>query len=322
MNITFHFPPELMQLLIDTIPLLCRSKKDVLLFFKGAGVSDADANDLWEKVATDPDSINKYEIVRTILTRLNEQGESGLRQRREVLKRVVEWEDFSTCWANDQLKAKGLVAEIRRVVQVKDSFTRINQERENERRQRMAEKETEAAAQRNKQASIATVKKELYSLFGETDAPKRGKALEGVMNRLFATYAVLVRESFTLRGTSGEGIVEQIDGVIEIDGNLYLVEMKWWNEPLGKGEVSQHLVTVYHRGQSRGILISVSGFSEPAITICKEGLQKSVLVLCKLEEIVMLLERNLDLREFFRSKINAAITHKNPLHDPMAAGEL
>jgi predicted lipoprotein len=30
-DLSFHFPPDLLQLLIDTIPLLCRSKLDVLL---------------------------------------------------------------------------------------------------------------------------------------------------------------------------------------------------------------------------------------------------------------------------------------------------
>jgi hypothetical protein len=35
-DITFHFPPELFSLLVDTVPLLNRSKKDVLTFFRGA----------------------------------------------------------------------------------------------------------------------------------------------------------------------------------------------------------------------------------------------------------------------------------------------
>jgi restriction system protein len=198
----------------------------------------------------------------------------------------------------------------------------MKQERENERRQRTALKDAETAALQEKHACLAAIRRDLFALFGEPNAQKRGKALEGVLNRLFAAFSVLVRESFTLRGTSGEGIVEQIDGVVEVDGHLYLVEMKWYKDPLGKAEVSQHLVTVYHRSQSRGILISASGFTEPSITICKEGLQKSVFVLCKLEEIVLLLERGLDLREFLKSKIYAAMTHKNPLHDPIAAGEI
>ena len=130
LDITYHYPPELLQLLIDTIPKLCRSKRDLILFFRGAGVPERHLGDLEETVARDRESISKYEIVRTILQRLNEFGERALRERREILKRVVEFEDFSTCWDNDRLQAKGLVSEIRKVVNVKDSFTRMRQERD------------------------------------------------------------------------------------------------------------------------------------------------------------------------------------------------
>ncbi len=57
----------------------------------------------------------------------------------------------------------------------------------------------------------------LSALFGESNSQKRGKSLEGVLNRLFEASGILVREAFTLTGAQGEGIVEQIDGVVEID---------------------------------------------------------------------------------------------------------
>src|SRR5207245_1619361 len=110
-DITFHYPPELFSLLVDTIPLLNRSKKDVLLFFRGAGVPDTMLADLRKQLDTVArEDLNKFEIVRTVLRRLNERGERTLRERREVLKRVVEFTNFDTCWPADQLKAKGLVA--------------------------------------------------------------------------------------------------------------------------------------------------------------------------------------------------------------------
>jgi hypothetical protein len=40
-NDPFHYPPELLSLLIDTIPRLCRSKQDVLLFLQGCGVAES-----------------------------------------------------------------------------------------------------------------------------------------------------------------------------------------------------------------------------------------------------------------------------------------
>lgn len=129
-NIIFHYPPELLNLLVDTIPLLNRSKKDVILFFKGAGIKDDLMIDIARKVQLNPAEINKYEIARTILTRLNDKGEALLRERRKVLKRVVEFESFESCWESDRLKAKGLIHEIRHVVNVKDTFTRMKTEKE------------------------------------------------------------------------------------------------------------------------------------------------------------------------------------------------
>lgn len=130
---TYHYPPELLTLLVDALSVLCRSKPDVLTFLRGAGVPQSFLRDLEQRVATDRSAIRKHEIARTVLVRLNEAGESMLRQRREIVKRVTETESFATCWPADVHKAKGLVAEVREIVNVKDSFTPMRLEREHER---------------------------------------------------------------------------------------------------------------------------------------------------------------------------------------------
>jgi len=170
MDIVYHYPPELFQLLTDTIPLLCRSKRDLLLFFRGAGVSNDLYSDLAIAVQIDRDSISKFEIASRILKRLNDRGEASLRERREVLKRVVEFEDFSTCWPDDQLKAKGLVSEVRRVINVKDSFTRMRQEREREKRKSKEKYEKEIKRKKKREEDIRVLREQLYSLFGEVNA--------------------------------------------------------------------------------------------------------------------------------------------------------
>src|SRR5688500_360404 len=131
----FHYPPELFSLIVDTIPLLCRSKQNVILFLRGAGVAPEDLAEVEQSVKTNRNSINKFEIVRNVLTKVNARGDNGLRARREILKRVVEFESFETCWPQDQYKAKGLVASIREAVNAKDSYTRMQQERDAERKQ-------------------------------------------------------------------------------------------------------------------------------------------------------------------------------------------
>jgi hypothetical protein len=138
------------------------------------------------------------------------------------------------------------------------------------------------------------------------------------MNRLFKAHGIGLREAFTLRSETGAGVVEQIDGVIELEGNVYLVEMKWWGEALSPGDVAQHLVRVYHRGYARGMFISNAGYTQAAVEMCRESLQRTVVVLSELREFVDILEKEVSLREWLKEKIDAAITHKNPLHMPLS----
>src|SRR5262249_47196458 len=98
-------------------------------------------------------------------------------------------------------------------------------------------------------------------------------------------------------------------------------EMKWKKEPLGPGDVAQHLVRVFSREGSVGLFISASPYTAGAIQSCRDSLGQLTVVLCTLEEIVLLVERNIDLREFLQKKVNAVVMDKNPFHQPIAAGE-
>lgn len=314
MDISFHYPPDLLQLLIDAIPKLCKSKLDLLLFFQGAGVSRATIEPYERLLDTNKSSFNKYHVSRELLKKLNEQGEKSLRVRRELLKRVTEFENFSVCWDNDRAAARGLVAQIRDVINVKDSFTRMRMEKDDEKRRRVEEQNAAAEARQEQRAKRDKVKAALFALFGEQDVHKRGKRLEKVLNDLFACHDILVREAFTIRGNCGEGVIEQIDGLIELEGHLYLVEMKWWNTPIGVGEIAPHLVRVFSRGgQVRGLFISYTDFTEPAIAQCRDAINRgTVIVLSKLEEVVSLLNAEGDLKKWLKAKLNAAIVDKQP----------
>ena len=266
-DITYQFQPDLLALLIDAIPALCRSKRDVLQFFRSAGVGECYTQDLAMQLASNPESVKKHLITRTVLARLNEKGEAALRERREVLRRVVEFEDFTS---EDRLKAPGFVAQVQKLVNLKDSATKIQQEVEENRQKRRAEAEREARALQERQAPLDSIKGDFFRLFSDGNPWRRGKALEGVLNRFFSAHEILVREAFVLKGSEGEGIVEQIDGVIELDGDLFLVETKWWDKPLGRGDVSEHMIRVFNRRHVRGLFIAHPGFTDPAVLQCKE----------------------------------------------------
>jgi restriction system protein len=116
MDIVFHYPPELLNLLNEAVPKLCKSKKDLLLFFQGAGLGSGLLAPYWALLRSNKDAFNKYPVTQELLAKLNELGEHGLRERREILKRVTEFHDFSVCWDSDQAPARGLVAQIRELV--------------------------------------------------------------------------------------------------------------------------------------------------------------------------------------------------------------
>src|SRR6266545_3781002 len=261
----WHYPPELVELTVKAVSLLNRGKEGELDFFRGAGVPRTMLADLEQQVAVDRNAISKAEIARRVITRLNGAGDGMIGPRREILNRIVRTESFEQCWPDDRLPAKGVVAEIRDVVNKRDSYT-------------------------------------------------RAKRLETVLNRLFALDGIGIREAFHVVGDETEGIVEQIDGAIELDGEIYLVEMKWLDEPVGTAEISPHLVRLFSRSEARGIFISQSRFTDPAIAQSKQALAQRVSVLCELEEIVHVLDQGADAARYFREKVRAAITERRPLH--------
>jgi len=313
MNDIYHYPPDLFDLVVQTIPLLNKSKKAVLTFFNGAGVEQSLYQDLTIKITNKPDQISKYEICRTILERINQQNDKYLRQRRELLKRITEFESFSTCWEQDQFKAKGLVAEIQKIVNVKDSFTKMKQERDREADLRKKDYLSKINEINKKRENLSNIKNELFALFSESNPQKRGKLLEKVLNNYFKAYEILLKEDFKRNGEFGDGIIEQIDGIIEIDNQIYFVEMKWKKDSVSGEDIFSHLGRIYHRSNAHGIFVSASGYSPAAINAAKEALVKNaLLVMLDLEEFVKVIDSESDFNDYLRNKIKTAIIEKTP----------
>jgi restriction endonuclease Mrr len=270
-----------------------------------------------KQVETCRADITKFSIAHDVLEKLNQKKENHLRELHEVVRRVTAYEDFSICSPTVRLKAMELVAEVRQAADVKDGFTGKCIDTEMEAKKATAELEGKIQGAPPVRESIQCVTKELLAAFGESDAIRRAKILEGVLNRLFEVYGMLVRDSFAVKGACRDGIIEQIDGVVEMDGDPYLVEMKWLNKPIGTNEISPHLVRVCGRGtQARSVFISYSEYTEAAIETCKQALAGGALAaLCRLSEIVAVVERHeqgADLRDMLRTKVHAALLYKKP----------
>ncbi len=88
----FHTPPQLFTLHVDTIPLLCRSKQDLILFLHRTGVTQEDRAEVQQPVDVDHHSITKFAIVRNVLTKVNTRGDNGLPARCDIVKRIAEFQ--------------------------------------------------------------------------------------------------------------------------------------------------------------------------------------------------------------------------------------
>lgn len=310
---TWHYPPDFLSRMIDTIPLLVKSKVELLGFFKGAGVSEDVLGPMRTRVAQDRSSVNMYEITRHVLFAVNEiTGDEGLRVRREIVKRVTQFSAFENCYPNNVLKARGGVQFLSEYVRDRNTSARLDEHHHRELAKHIADSERkrdEIVKRRQVRSEIA---RDLGALFSAQNASLRGKRLESVLNRLFRHDGVLVREAFVLTSPSGNGITEQIDGVIEFDGNPYLVEMKWFAEPLGVHDVSDHMTRVFSRAQSRGICIANPGYTRPAIEKVRDFLRDAPFILCDLEEVVRILDAETTVGDWLRPKIQAAIVDRNP----------
>lgn len=307
-----HYPADVLELLVQGIPRLFRGKQAVIDFFRGAGVVPRLMADLEQRLRSDPKSVSKRDLARTVLVRMNADGDGSLAARREVIKRIVEHQDFASAWPEDVTAAKAFVADMRQLVTAKDAVTRIEEARQRERRERLDAKDRELAEIARRRAEYLEIRERLFALFNEGNAWRRGKALEGVLNDLCRAHGILVREAFALRGKPGEGIVEQIDGVIALDGDIYLVELKWHDAKLGPDIIAQHWMRVAMRDGARGLFISASGYTPAAVAQTRDGLVHRTFVLVELESLVAVLQNERCVETYFRECATAAVVEKNP----------
>jgi hypothetical protein len=192
-------------------------------------------------------------------------------------------------------------------------------EQNNSQKQSIKYQDHIANLQKNK-AEKESVKNDFYSLFGMVDdqSQKRGILLENILNRFFNANNVRINTPFELINQMDQTCAEHcLEGIIDIAGNLYLVELRWQHKPVDVPEVSLHLVQIFSRGLSGGILMTNSEFTMSAISTCKKAMSQKTVMLCELKEIVTLMEQNANLNNFLSDKIFAAVIKKNPVFKPL-----
>ena len=111
-------------------------------------------------------------------------------------------------------------------------------------------------------------------------AQKRGFAFESFLKDLFNAYGLSARASFRLTG-------EQIDGSFIMHNETYLLEAKWQNSPTGATDLHTFEGKLGQKASwSRGLFISISGFSEDGLLAFGRGKRLICMDGCDLSEML------------------------------------
>ena len=129
-------------------------------------------------------------------------------------------------------------------------------------------------------------------------AQSRGFAFEKYLKNLFETFGLNPRSSFKING-------EQIDGSFVMHNEVYLIEAKWTNKKVDKGELVVFNEKVSSKsGFTRGLFISYSGYSDEALDTFSNGRTVNI-ILMTVEELAITLSRNLDFATVLSAKVRA-----------------
>lgn len=141
--------------------------------------------------------------------------------------------------------------------------------------------------------------KELTNISSHSDTPQsRGFAFEKYLRKLFEVYSLEPRSSFKIVG-------EQIDGSFILHNEVYLLEAKWTNKKVDKGDLVIFNEKVSSKSEfTRGLFISFSGFSDEALATFANGRTVNI-VLMTVQELAIALSRKLDFTKILSAKVRA-----------------
>lgn len=141
--------------------------------------------------------------------------------------------------------------------------------------------------------------KELTNISSHSDTPQsRGFAFEKYLRKLFEVYSFEPRSSFKIVG-------EQIDGSFILHNEVYLLEAKWTNKKVDKGDLVIFNEKVSSKsGFTRGLFISFSGFSDEALATFTNGRTVNI-VLMTVQELAIALSSKLDFTKILSAKVRA-----------------
>ena len=137
---------------------------------------------------------------------------------------------------------------------------------------------------------------ECFLKISQLQPQQRGYAFEEFLRNLFDIYGFNPRPSFKIIG-------EQIDGSIEFDHEIYLIEAKWQTNPVRGGDLS--ILQEKVRGHSafgRGFFFTCGNFSPDGVNAFQRHGRSSIVGIDG-QDLYLILSQHLPLNEVLRQKV-------------------
>lgn len=143
--------------------------------------------------------------------------------------------------------------------------------------------------------SLDRLQGQFLALNDMVDRQAAGRLLQDLLNELFELFGLAPRAPFRAIG-------EEIDGSFELDHETYLLEAKWEREPLPEAPLLVFRGKIEGKSAiTRGIFVSVNGYSAPAQSAITTGKQPTFFLVDG-SDLMRILQSAMPLDEFLRRR--------------------
>ena len=293
------YPPEIIHALKDALKTAYWYKSDLRLFLQACEVPHGViATQAWH----DPQEY-KVKIVSKVIDDLIAQGDAGLGAMRRLIKGLLGIPSFRHLEVLEDgpskvSNARQSVEHLRELVLAHDSELIV----EKEARSVLQDKIVRAFDKRTEE--IERLRARFFELVALDDPNKRGIYFEKFLYDLFLAHDLNPRGSFRIVG-------EQIDGAFEFESTQFLLEAKWVKNPLGSSEIGSFAQKVERKlNNTLGLFVSLNGFTGEGLQAIRGS--RPCTILMDGQDLAIVLQGFLDLRELLKRKIRYAAQTGNP----------
>lgn len=236
----------------------------------------------------------KREIAASLVSHLARDEATYQSDLLRLMSEVARFDDFSHLarLEDGKRKVEGAQAAVAALKKQMSGHLELveEQSRIQDRRERSRQMRLENRAMGRRLDELRSEYAEMITL----PAPKRGYALEKLVNGLFSLFDLDPKASFRLRG-------EQIDGAFSFDGTDYLMETRWEKDPTTRKELDIFNAKIQRKLENTlGLFLSINGFSAGGVRTY-EG-QRNLMILMDGADLMAVLEGRIALDELLLLK--------------------